>query len=148
MTPVRPIEPRDEARWRVLWDAYTRFYEREPVEEITRQTWKRLFEAASPVHAIVAERGGEVIGIANYLTHESTSTLAPVCYLQDLFVDPAARGAGAGGALIDWLVEECKRRGWARLYWNTRHDNHAARALYDKYTPESGFVRYLLRFER
>lgn len=144
---IRPAEPRDAPRWRVLWDAYTRFYEREPVEEITRQTWSRFFDPASPVKAIVAERGGEVVGIANYLTHESTSTLAPVCYLQDLFVDPEARGGGVGRALIDWLVEECKRRCWARLYWNTRHDNHVARSLYDKYGPESGFVRYVLRFD-
>ena len=144
---VRPIQVRDEARWRVLWDAYTRFYEREPVDAITRQTWARIFDPASPVHAIVAERDGQVIGIANYLTHESTSTLAPVCYLQDLFVDPEARGGGVGRALVDWLVEECKRRGWARLYWNTRHDNLAARTLYDKYVPESGFVRYVIRLD-
>ena len=98
------------------------------------------------MHAIVAERGGKVIGIANYIIHENTSTLAPVCYLQDLFVEPEARGSGAGGALIDWLVAECGCRGWSRLYWNTRHDNHAARALYDKYGSESGFVRYVLRF--
>lgn len=146
-TRVRPIEPGDESRWRALWDAYTRFYEREPVEAITRQTWSRLFDPASPVKAIAAERGGQVIGIANYLTHDSTSALAPVCYLQDLFVDPQARGGGVGGALIDWLVEESRRRGWARLYWNTRHDNHAARSLYDKYVAESGFVRYVLRFD-
>ena len=100
------------------------------------------------MHAIVAERGGRVIGIANYLLHENTSTLDPVCYLQDLFVDPDERGGGVGGALIDWLAEECRRKGWARLYWSTRHDNRAARALYDKYGPESGFVRYVLRFDR
>lgn len=98
--------------------------------------------------AIVAEHAGQVIGIANYLTHESTSTLGSVCYLQDLFVDPAVRGGGVGRALIDWLVAESKRQGWARLYWNTRRDNHAARALYDKYGPESGFVRYVLPFGR
>ena len=129
----------------MLWDAYTRFYEREPVEEVTRHTWERILDRASPVHGIVAERDGKVIGIANYLTHENTSTLAPVCYLQDLFVDPAARAGGVGRALIDWLVEECRRENLARLYWNTRHDNHAARALYDKYGPESGFVRYVVR---
>ena len=144
---IRPVELRDEPRWRALWDAYTRFYEREPVEAVTRQTWSRLFDAASPVKAIVAERDGRVIGIANYLTHDSTSLLGPVCYLQDLFVDPQARGGGVGGALIDWLVEECKRRGWPRLYWNTRRDNQAARALYDKYAPESGFVRYVVRLD-
>lgn len=142
---TRPIEARDEPRWRDLWDAYTRFYEREPVEEITRHTWSRIQDPAAPIYAIVAERGGQVIGIANYLTHESTSAIAPVCYLQDLFVDPEERAAGAGRMMIDWLVEECRRQGWLRLYWNTRENNYRARALYDKYTPHSGFLRYVLK---
>src|SRR5438067_2076711 len=106
---VRRIEAADETRWRELYDGYTRFYEREPDEVITRHVWGRIMEAAAPVHAIVAETPGEgVVGIANYLTHESTSALAPVCYLQDLFVDPAVRAHGVGKQLIDWLVEEMK----------------------------------------
>ncbi|TKC92176.1 GNAT family N-acetyltransferase [Trinickia terrae] len=142
---IRQIETRDEARWRELWDAYTRFYEREPGEAITRHAWARIFDPASPVFAIVAEdEGGKVIGIANYLVHESTSLLTPVCYLQDLYVDPQARAAGVGKQLIDWLVEEMRRRNWSRLYWNTKENNYRARALYDKYTPHSGFVRYVI----
>ena len=141
---VRRIEARDEPRWRELWDGYTRFYLREPSEPLTRHTWSRIMDAASPVNAIVAEQDGRVAGIANYLTHETTLALAPACYLQDLFVDPQARGGGVGHALIDWLVAEMQAQGWARLYWNTRHDNARARALYDQYTEESGFVRYVL----
>lgn len=141
---VRKIEARDESRWRELWDGYTRFYQREPSEPLTRHTWSRIMDAASPVNAIVAEQDGRVAGIANYLTHETTLALAPTCYLQDLFVDPQARGVGVGRALIDWLVAEMQAQGWARLYWNTRHDNAPARALYDQYTAESGFVRYVL----
>jgi acetyltransferase (GNAT) family protein len=92
---IRRIEPRDQARWRELWDGYTRFYEREPVEAITRHTWARIMDPASPVYAIVAERAADgVVGMANYLIHENTSSLAPVCYLEDLFVDPAKRGDG------------------------------------------------------
>lgn len=144
MTMIRRIELRDEPRWRELWDGYTRFYEREPVEAITRHLWRRIHDPASPVWAIVAEDEGEVIGIANYLIHESTSLLTPVCYLQDLFVDPARRGGGAGRKLIDWLIEEMKREGWARLYWNTRENNYRARALYDTYAPHSGFVKYVV----
>ena len=144
-TTIRRIEARDEARWRELWDAYTRFYEREPVEAITRHTWSRIMDPASPVHAIVAERDGNgVIGMANYLLHENTSTLAQVCYLQDLFVDPQLRAAGAGRQLIDWLVAEMKAQGWSRLYWNTRENNYRARGLYDKFTPHSGFLRYVI----
>jgi GNAT superfamily N-acetyltransferase len=141
---VRKIAPRDERRWRELWDGYTRFYEREPSEAISRHTWARILDPASPVCAIVAERQGEVVGMANYLVHENTSALDPACYLQDLFVQPDQRAAGVGRLLIDWLVEEMKVQGWSRLYWNTKENNYRARALYDKYTPHSGFLRYVI----
>ena len=142
---VRRLEARDEARWRVLWEGYCRFYERELSESITRHTWARLMDAASPVHGIVAERAGEgVVGIANYIIHENTWSLTPVCYLEDLFVDPSERASGVGKQLIDWLVTETKRQGWGRLYWHTRETNYRARGLYDKYTPHSGFVRYVI----
>jgi GNAT superfamily N-acetyltransferase len=146
-TTVRRIEAWDEPRWRELWDGYTRFYEREPEERLTKLTWARIFDPSFPIHAIVADRDGEVIGMANYVIHPSTSQAAPVCYLQDLFVDPALRGTGAGRALIDWLVAEMRAQGWSRLYWNTRRENARARALYDRYAPESGFVRYVVANE-
>jgi GNAT superfamily N-acetyltransferase len=143
---IRKIEARDERRWRELFDSYTRFYEREPSEAITRRTWANLMDAASSVRGIVAVGdSGEVIGIANYIIHENTSALAPACYLQDLFVDPAKRASGAGKLLIDWLVEEMKVQGWSRLYWHTKENNYRARGLYDKYTPHSGFVRYVIK---
>src|SRR6266581_7847496 len=100
---VRKIEARDEPRWRELWDAYIRFYEREPDEVITRHAWTRIMNPASPVHAVVAENDGQgIIGIANYVIHENTSQLTPCCYLQDLIVDPQARARGVGRSLIDW----------------------------------------------
>jgi GNAT superfamily N-acetyltransferase len=96
------------------------------------------------VHAAVAEVDGRVAGIANYLLHESTGSLRPVCYLQDLFVDPATRGSGVGRELIGWLVAEMKAHRWSRLYWSTRETNYRARALYDQFTPHSGFLRYAI----
>lgn len=141
---VRPALAADERRWRELFDAYTRFYEREPDDAIARHAWARIHDPESPVFAAVAEVDGRVVGIANYLLHESTSSLQPVCYLQDLFVDPEARGAGVGKQLIDWLVAEMKSRNWSRLYWSTRETNYRARALYDQYGPHSGFLRYVI----
>ena len=142
---IRKIEARDKKRWGELWDGYCKFYERDLSGPVTRLTWKRIMDPASPIQAIVAERKGDgVIGMANYMTHENTWTLTPVCYLQDLFVDPKKRAAGVGKLLIDWLVAEMKARKWSRLYWNTRENNYRARGLYDKYTPHSGFLRYVI----
>jgi GNAT superfamily N-acetyltransferase len=146
MTPtIRKIKSSDEPRWRELWKGYNRFYERDLPEAVTRHTWARILDPACPVHAIVAERAaGDVIGIANYIIHEATSTPTPICYLQDLFVDPERRAAGVGQLLIDWLVTEMKAQGWSRLYWHTKENNYRARGLYDKYTPHSGFLRYAI----
>ena len=142
---IRPIELRDRARWEPMWDGYTRFYEREPREDITAHLWKRLFDPASPVHGIVADDPQlGVIGLAHYILHDSTSLLAPVCYLQDLFVDPAVRAAGAGKQMIDWLLARMRTENWSRLYWNTKENNYRARGLYDKFTPRDPFVRYTL----
>lgn len=141
---IRRIEARDEARWRELWHGYRRFYEHEASEAVTRHTWARLMDAASTLHAIVAEGEGGVVGIANYVIHESTWTLTPVCYLQDLFVDPAYQAGGVGRQLIDWLVAEMAKQKWSRLYWHTRETNYRARGLYDKFTPHSGFLRYAI----
>jgi len=142
---IRRVQPGDEGGWRKLWDGYTRFYEREPSEAITRRTWSRILDPAVPMYAVVAQaEDGEVAGIANYVIHENTSTLTPVCYLEDLFVDPASRAAGVGKRLIDWLLAQTKTQGWSRLYWHTRENNYRARGLYDKYGPHSGFVRYVI----
>lgn len=71
-------------------------------------------DATSPVKAIVADDGA-VIGIANYVLHESTSALTVVCHLQDLFVDQSQRQAGAARLLIEWLLSEMTASGWSRL---------------------------------
>jgi len=143
MLTVRTAGPQDEARWRELFDGYCEFYKRTPSEALTRHTWARIMDRASPVHAIVADDETHgVIGIANYVIHEHTLGLTPACYLGDLFVDPARRAGGVGERLIAWLRDEMKKAGWTRLYWHTRLNNYRARGLYDTYTPHSDFVRY------
>jgi len=142
---VRRIAAQDEKRWRELFDGYCDFYERARDEAVTRHTWARIMDPASPVYAIVAEHGKHgVIGMANYLVHEHTLGLTPACYLGDLFVDPVQRAAGVGEQLIAWLAQEMKQKGWCRLYWHTRLNNYRARGLYDKFTSHSDFVRYTI----
>ena len=94
---IRRAALQDEKRWRELFDGYCVFYKRTPSEALTRHTWRRIMDEASPVQAIVAETPSEgVIGIANYVVHEHTLGLTAVCYLGDLFVEPTHRAAGVG----------------------------------------------------
>jgi GNAT superfamily N-acetyltransferase len=143
---IRKIEARDEAAWRKHWAGYCKFYEVTLSQATTDHTWKRIMDAASPVHAIVAEDATHgVTGICNYIIHENTWEIKPVCYLEDLFVDPALRAAGTGEAMIDWLKDEMARANWSRIYWNTKENNYRARGLYDKFTPRDPFVRYVIK---
>jgi len=146
---IRPAVAADEAAWRGLWDGYCRFYEVSISPEITAHTWRRILDAASPIHAIVAqEEDGQVIAMANYIIHENTWEATPVCYLEDLYVDPALRAGGVGQQLIDWLVAQMPLQGWSRLYWLTKENNYRARGLYDKYTPRDPFVRYVVKAKK
>ena len=139
---VRSIVVGDRAQWEPLWDGYNTFYERTLPIEITNTTWSRFFDADEPVHALVAERNGQLLGLAHYLFHRSTTMIGPTCYLQDLFTIEAARGQGVGRALIAAVSERAKTGGARRLYWQTHETNVTAMRLYDKVAERSGFVVY------
>lgn len=146
MIPVTIRDPAaaDETGWRRLWAAYLAYYDEDLPEAVTAATWRRILDPASPVLARLAERNGVLLGISVSVLHEGTWTTAPVCYLEDLFVAPEARGGGIGAALIADLVETGKVRGWSRLYWHTRSGNAQARRLYDRFVAADDFCRYRL----
>lgn len=139
---IRPITRADRAGWEPLWAGYNRFYGRELPADISDTTWSRFFEPAEPVHALVAERDGELLGLAHYLFHRSTIMIAPTCYLQDLFTAEKARGQGIGRALIEAVYERARAAGTSRVYWQTHETNRTAMALYDRIAERSGFLVY------
>jgi GNAT superfamily N-acetyltransferase len=143
---VRPIAPADRAAWEPLWAGYNAFYDRVGptalAPAITQTLWERLFDPAERVHALVAERDGELLGLVHYLFHRSTSRIEPVCYLQDLFTSAAARGQGVGRALIQGVYARAGDGGTKRVYWQTRESNTAGRLLYDKVARHLGFIVY------
>ena len=85
---VRFVVREDYEQWLPLWDGYNAFYGRSGAtalsHEITRMTWARFFDAYEPVHGLVAESGGELLGLTHYLFHRSTTAIAPTCYLQEM----------------------------------------------------------------
>ena len=143
---VRFVTRQDYDRWLPLWDGYNAFYGRSGATalspEVTRMTWTRFFDAYEPVHGLVAESGGQLLGLTHYLFHRSTTAIEPSCYLQDLFTSEAARGKGVGRALIDGVYAQAKLVGSPRVYWQTHETNRTAMQLYDKVAERSGFVVY------
>jgi GNAT superfamily N-acetyltransferase len=143
---VRFVRPDDFDKWLPLWDGYNAFYGRSGptalARAITDTTWSRFFDGYEPVHGLVAESGGELLGLTHYLYHRSTTLIEPVCYLQDLFTAQAARGKGVGRALIERVYREAKAAGSSRVYWQTHETNATARTLYDKVAAHLGFIIY------
>lgn len=138
---IEAAQPGDEAEWCRLWAGYNAFYEAEVPADVTARTWQRILDPASPVLGRVARREGKLAGFSISVLHEGTWVTAPICYLEDLFVDPPCRGEGIGRRLIADLVSLGKEAGWSRLYWHTRQDN-PARRLYDTFVKADDFVRY------
>ena len=145
---IRAALPSDEPAWRQLWRGYCDFYEADVPDAVTNRTWKRILDPDAQVMCLVAEVEGKVLGFANCVVHENTWETQAVCYLEDLYVTPGARGRGIGSALLEWLRNAMRAEGWARLYWVTAQDNKPARALYDQFTPVDGFVRYVLKQQK
>jgi GNAT superfamily N-acetyltransferase len=143
---IRPIALADYDQWFPLWEGYNAFYGRSGATalaaEITQTTWGRFFEAHEPVHAMVAECDGQLVGLAHYIFHRSTTAIGPNCYLQDLFTAQAARGKGVGRSLINKVYKQAELAGSSRVYWQTHETNHVAMRLYDQVAEHSGFVVY------
>jgi GNAT superfamily N-acetyltransferase len=110
-------------------------YEREPdaVEATEDDLRRALFGPDPKVFALVAEEHGAVVGMAIYFLSFSTWTGRHSLYLEDLFVDPAARGRGTGKALLAALASRAVGIGCARLEW----------AVLDWNDPAIGFYRSL-----
>jgi GNAT superfamily N-acetyltransferase len=143
---IRPIQQSDFSQWKPLWDGYNAFYGRKDStalpDAITNMTWSRFFDAYEPMHALVAEQSGQLLGLVHFLFHRSTISIAPTCYLQDLFTLESARGRGVGRALIEQVYKFAKEAGSSRVYWLTHETNRTAMKLYDKVAEKSGFVVY------
>ena len=143
---IRPIIREDFSRWLPLWEGYNAFYGRAGTtalpDQVTQATWARFFDICEPVHALVAEEGKTLLGLAHYVFHRSTIIVEATCYLHDLFTAEEARGKGVGRALIEAVFKRAKDAGLNRVYWHTDDTNHRSMALYDKLADKPGFMMY------
>jgi ribosomal protein S18 acetylase RimI-like enzyme len=139
---VQPLRAEDHADWLPLWKGYQAFYAVDIPPATTALTWTRLLDPAEPVGGALAWRGATAIGLVHHIRHRSCWTEGDYCYLQDLFVASAARQAGIGRMLIEYVYALAAREGCARVYWLTHETNSVAIALYDRIAKRTGFIQY------
>ncbi|MFB9186514.1 GNAT family N-acetyltransferase [Dactylosporangium sucinum] len=142
MIEITGLRADDRAAWAELFAGYHEFYGRTWPAARFDEAWQ-AFQDGARVHALGARLDGRLAGIAHFLVHAST-TSADVCYLQDLFTDPAVRGRGVGRALIGAVESWARDRGLDRVYWHTKADNTTARRLYDQVAEHRGFISYVI----
>jgi GNAT superfamily N-acetyltransferase len=147
VTTISAITADDRPAWDALWQGYLAFYESEVPPEVSEVTFQRIL-ADEHIHgALARDKEGRAVGLVHWLTHSATWTTKVYCYLEDLFVDPAARGQGVGEALIAHVRDWARVFGATKVYWLTAEDNATARSLYDKVATSTGFVHYEIELE-
>ncbi len=141
---IRPLRETDHDQWRDLWTGYLEFYQTSVPPEVYASTFARLLGPdPRDFSALVAEEDGQLLGLAHYLFHRHCWKIEEVCYLQDLFVSPKARGTGLGRALIEAVYAAADAAGTPSVYWLTQDFNRQARQLYDRVGQATPFVRYI-----
>ena len=137
---IAPLSPADRGAWEVLARGYKEFYQTEASAAKYDAAWHKLL-AEEGVFGLGAHIDGELAGFAHYLFHTGTWTPS-ICYLQDLYTAPSARGKGVARALIEAVASAAVQHGASRYYWLTQEHNTTARSLYDKIAVNRGFLRY------
>jgi GNAT superfamily N-acetyltransferase len=128
---IRPARPGDEPDILRLIRALAD-YEREPdaVEATAEGLAAHLFAGVPRVFAHVAEQEGHIVGMALWFLNFSTWTGKHGIYLEDLFVDPSARGGGVARGLVRALAAEARARDCARIEWAVLDWNEQAKDFY------------------
>jgi len=141
---IRPIEAGDRPAWAALWRAYLAFYETAVAEDVFDTTFARLIAPGHPDQngLIALATDGRPVGLVHYIFHAHNWRIEKACYLQDLYVDPATRGTGAGRALIEAVYAAADAAGCPSVWWLTQEFNTTARRLYDRVGVLTPFVKY------
>lgn len=140
---IRPALPKDEQHWHALFAELVATGPEPCAADAPAHVWDRVLSENDPMRLLIAaDRRDDAIGFLLYLTHPYSWSRRLIAYLLDLYVEPAARSAGVGTALIERLAAIGREAGWLKIYWMTQADNDRAHALYGKLAKRSPLVRY------
>lgn len=139
---VRAVLPADRAAWEETYRGYRDFYEVPHDPQAFDTVWGWLQDPAHETRGLVAELNGKIVGVAHFRAFARPLAASTGIYLDDLFTVPAARGTGAGSALIARVREIARDEGATLVRWITASDNERARSLYDQLTTATSWVTY------
>lgn len=139
---IRAVDPAEREAWQATYRGYRDFYEKEHDPAVFDTVWGWLHDPAHETRGLVAELDGEIVGLAHYRSFARPLAGSTGIYLDDLFTTPAARGMGAGSALIRRLEEITRDEGATLVRWITADSNATARSLYDKVATQTPWVTY------
>jgi len=152
---VRPATLVDLPAVAALFDSYRQFYEQPPaLEAAVAFIQARMENHESTI--LVAEdttataATSSPLGFCQLYPSFCSVEMAPIFVLYDLFVTPAARGTGAGKALLLAAHDHATAQGAKRLDLTTAKTNHTAQALYKSlgWVRDEVFYAYNLRVKR
>lgn len=141
---VRAATKGDNAGWKKLYYGYAAFYKVAMDEKILRTLWDWINDPDHEINCLLAFVGdsNEPCGLAHVRRMPSPLRGAEVGFLDDLFVDPGARGHKVGKALFAALEEHGREKGWPLIRWITADDNYRARGLYDQLSKKTMWNTY------
>lgn len=143
---IRPVMAADRTEWDVLYEGYATFYKVAQTPQMRDTVFGWLMDEGHTSNGLVAEdASGKLIGLTHYRPFVSCLMTVTNCFLDDLFVDPAARGSGAAEALIEAVRAVAVDEGWAKVRWITADDNYRGRGVYDKVAERTMWVTYDLK---
>ena len=142
---IRKPEAADFAGWSALYAGYAGFYGVAQTDAMRAQVWSWILNPAHEVEALVADANGQLLGLAHFRGFARPLAASTGGFLDDLFVNPAARGSGVAPALIAGIEAEGRVRGWSVIRWITAENNYRARGLYDQLALRTPWVTYDLK---
>lgn len=130
---IVPLAAHHHADWERLYAGYATFYKVTQTPEMRAKVWSWLQDPLHEVNCLIAENAdGKAIGLAHFRPFARPLSASTGGYLDDLFVDPEARGKRVADTLIAGLAEEGRKRGWSVIRWITNDNNYRGRAVYDR----------------
>ncbi len=128
---TRPAEARDLDAVAALFDAYRQFYEMPADLPLARRFLEERFRNGESVILVAEYPQGELVGFTQLYPLFCSVVADRIFVLYDLFVTPAARGTGAGRALIEAAEAHARKSGAARLMLQTARTNLIGQSLYE-----------------